>query len=39
MESSLNGKQKPLKINNSNNMNFKEEKENFQLISNITRRS
>ena len=39
MESSLNGKQKPLKINNLNNMNFKEEKENFQLISNITRRS
>ena len=41
MESSLNNKQKPIKVGNINNINkpTREEKENLELISNITRRS
>lgn len=41
MESSLNGKQKPLNIGNINTgwQTTKEEKENYKLLSNITRRS
>lgn len=41
MESSLNGKQEPIKVGNINTgyLKTQKEKENFNLISNITRRS